>query len=329
MVEEYCRFVLDSKPLTARAKSLRHQLCGAAAKLDAGRLIAARDSGGDVGRGMQVGGQMVRRDLRDAAVAGCKRLTEAFRALAETAAVVDVEAARLFEGLRFEAYALEKDIFLVDDAVRRFGRVRLYVLITAGPEDSDAAILELASQCAEGGADCVQLRGKNMADDRLFGLASGLVGICREHDVLSIINDRVDIAVVAEADGVHLGQNDLPLAQARKLQRRPMVFGVSTHSMEQLEAAIALYPGYVALGPAFPTATKAHEPCVGPKYIRAAIERLAGQGVPHVAIGGITLENLDEVLSWGVRAVAVCAAVTHADNPGRACRLFKEHLSDR
>jgi len=329
VMEEYCRFVLDSEPLTARAKQLRHQLCRAVARLDADKLIAARDSAGDVGGGMKVGGQMVRGELRDACIAACKRLTEALRALAETTAVLDAQIPTVFEALRFDAYTLEKDIALADDAQRRFGRVRLYVLISAGPQDSDARILELAGQCAAGGADCVQLRAKNMPDGRLFHLACALVRVCTEHELISIINDRVDIAVAAGADGVHLGQNDLPLPEARKLQTRPMLFGLSTHNLEQLDAAIALNPAYVALGPAFATATKAHEPCVGPEYVRAAIGRLHGQGTAHVAIGGITLENLDEVLGWGVHAVAVCAAVTQAEDPQAQCRFFKQRLKDR
>ena len=153
--------------------------------------------------------------------------------------------------------------------------------------------------------------------------------ICTPAGVVSIVNDRVDIAVAAGADGVHLGQDDLPLAQARKLQNKPMLFGVSTHNAQQLEAAVALNPSYVALGPAFATATKAHEPCVGPQYVRQGIVRLHGQGIAHVAIGGITLENVDQMLGLGVRTVAVCAAVTHAGEPRRQCQLFKERLDTR
>ncbi|MBE0535835.1 MAG: thiamine phosphate synthase [Phycisphaerae bacterium] len=329
VMEEYCRFFLDSGPLTARAKRLRHQLCGAVARLDAGKLMTARDSAGDVGRGMQVGDQMVRRQLGDALIAACKRLTEALRALAETTAIVDAEVAGAFEALRFEAYALEKDITLSGDARQRFGGVRLYVLITASPEDSDSRVLELAAECSLGGADCIQLRAKNIPDDRVFHLSGGLVRICAEHNVLSIINDRVDIAVATGADGVHLGQNDLPLAEARRLQTRPMLFGLSTHSTEQLDAAIAENPAYIALGPAFATATKAHEPCVGPAYIRPALGLLGEAGIAHVAIGGITLDNLEEVLGWGVRAIAVCSAVTHARNTRTQCRQFKERLRGR
>jgi thiamine-phosphate pyrophosphorylase len=326
VIEEYCRFVLGNEPLTARAKGLRHRLCGAAARLDAGRLIAARNCATDVGRSMQVEGQMVRQDLGDVFAAGCKRLTEALRALGETAAVLDSEAAAVFEALRFDAYALEQEIVRAADARQRFGHVRLYVLITAGPQDSDAHILDLARHCAAGGADCLQLRAKNIPDGRLLELAQGVVRICEQSGIVSIINDRVDIAIAADADGVHLGQDDLALPAARKLAPKPMIFGVSTHSSEQLEAAIALDPAYIALGPAFATATKPHEPCAGPQYIRSAAARLKGQGVAYLAIGGITLENLDEVLAWDVECVAVCSAITHANNPEGQCRLFAERL---
>jgi len=326
-MEEYCRFVLENQPLTARTKELRHRICRAAAAIDTEKLIAARDSARDVGRAMRVGDQMVRHQLRDSSVAAGKRLTEALRALAETAAVLDTQAAAAFEELRFDAYTLEKDIALCDNARRRFDHVRLYVLITAAPQDTDARILELARLCAEGGADCLQLRAKNIPDGRLLNLARSIVQTCADHHALSIINDRVDIAGAAGADGVHLGQDDLPLPEARRLQTKPLIFGLSTHNIDQLHAAIALNPAYIALGPAFQTATKPHEPCAGPQYIRPALKTLSG--IPHVAIGGINLANLNEVLAWNVRTVAVCSAIANADNPKEQCQRFIQRLRAR
>jgi len=329
VIEEYCRFVLENQPLTARAKGLRHRLCTATALLGTENLIFARDAAGDIGKGMQVDGQMARRQLPDIAIAACKRLTEALRALAETTAIVNPQVAAAFETLRFEAYTLEQEIALAADPRQRFAHVRLYVLINAGPQHTDDQILRLAKQCAAGGADCLQLRAKSISDARLLELAQSIVRISREHKVISIINDRVDIAIAAGADGVHLGQDDLPLSAARKIAPKPMIFGISTHNCGQLEAAIALNPTYIALGPAFATATKPHEPSAGPEYLRPAAERLTALRVPFVAIGGIDAENLDEVLAWGVEAVAVCSAITGACDPAVESRLFLERLANR
>ncbi|MCD6393661.1 MAG: thiamine phosphate synthase [Planctomycetes bacterium] len=327
VMEEYCRFALASTALSSRAKELRHRLSRAVDRLDARMLAAARDCDSDVGRGMRVGDQMVRRSLADCSTAAAKRLTEALRALAETVGVFDPELAALFEALRFDAYTLEKDIALTAIAAERFKAVRLYVLITMGPDDPPGRILDLAVQCADGGADCLQLRAKGIADDRLFALAQDFVKVCTERNVISIINDRTDIAVVAAADGVHLGQNDLGIAQARKLQKKPMIFGISTHSIDQLDGAIEQTPAYVAVGPVFPTATKPNEPCVGLEYVAAATKKLKPAGIAHVAIGGITLDNVDTVLHAGARAIAVCAAVTAQGDPAGHCQRFKDKIT--
>ncbi len=328
VMEEYCRFALESAALSSRAKELRHRLSRAVDRLDARMLAAARDCDGDVGRGMCVGDQMVRRSLADCSTAAAKRLSEALRALAETVGVFDPDLAGVFEALRFDAYTLEKDMVLAASAAERFKPVRLYVLITPGPDDPPGRILDLAAECADGGADCLQLRAKGVTDDRLYELATDFVRVCAEKNVISIINDRTDIAVAAAADGVHLGQNDLGIAQARKLQRKPMIFGISTHSLDQLDRAIEQTPAYVALGPVFPTATKPQEPCVGLEYIAAATEKLRPAGIAHVAIGGVTLDNVEAVLHAGAKAIAVCAAVTAQNDPTGHCQRFKDKMAN-
>ena len=207
VIEEYCRFAMESASLSARAKTLRHRLCDAVAKLDAGKLAACRDSQADVGRAMHVDNQLARKDLRDCFTAAAKRLPEALRALAETTQTLDPALAQVFEELRFNAYTLEKDIVLADNAAEKFKSVRLYVLITVTPDTADASVFDLASACALSGADCLQLRTKGVSDDRILHLACEFVRICAENEIVSIINDRTDIAVAAGADGVHLTQN--------------------------------------------------------------------------------------------------------------------------
>lgn len=323
VVEEYCRFVLNSGALSERAKRLRHELCAAVGRLDAGRLIAGRDTLGDVGVGAKVEGQLERATLKDCFTAGAKRLTEALRVLAEVAQTEDGTVAEAVERLRYEAYTLEKDIVLFSEPVEKFNRVRLYVIITS---NLPAEVLALASQCAAGGADCIQLRAKDIPDDRFFALSVEFVELCREMGALSIINDRVDIAAAAGADGVHLGRNDLPVEQARRLQLTPLIVGKSTHSIRELEAACPALPSYVSLGPAFATATKPDIEPAGLEYVRQGLEQLATTGISHVAIGGITLDNVEQVIEAGAHRVAVCAAVTKTTHPTQACRRLKERI---
>jgi thiamine-phosphate pyrophosphorylase len=222
LMEEFCRFVLNSKLLTERAKKLRHELAGIISSIDRDLLLTGRDTKGDVGAGETVQNQMVRKSLADCFTAACKRLGESLRVLAEMLQTIDASRAGKIEQLRFEAYELEKDAALFFNTAERFKPVKLYVIITS---DLPAEIIRLTQSCVAGGANCIQLRAKNMNTDALFAVADEFVGICKEHDVLTIINDRVDIAMASDADGVHLGQSDLPIEQVRKLQHRPLNIG--------------------------------------------------------------------------------------------------------
>jgi len=324
VMEEFCRFALNSGPLTERAKQLRHELSACLNKLDASRLISSRDTLGDVGVGKTVSNQLHRTDINDCFTAGCKRLTEALRVLSETTQTLNPSVAETIENLRYTAYTLEKDIVLFGSAAERFKRVRLYVIITSSlPAD----VISLTHRCAAGDADCIQLRAKAIEDDALFALAAEFVKICKNSNVLSIINDRADIAVAAGADGVHLGQNDLSVEQARRLQLAPLIIGKSTHSPEQLQAACDERPAYISLGPVFATPTKPTVEPVGLDYVRQGTKILANTGIGHVAIGGITLDNMEDVLEAGAKAIAVCSAATEVDDPTAACRALKEKIT--
>ena len=243
--------------------------------------------------------------------------------MAEVAQIHDKAVADAVERLRDEAYTLEKDIVLFSEPVEKFNRVRLYVIITS---NLPAEVLSLASQCAGGGADCIQLRAKDIPDDRLFALAVEFVEICREMAALSIINDRADIAAAAGADGVHLGQNDLPVEQVRRLQLSPLIIGKSTHSLKELEAACPALPSYVSLGPVFATPTKPGIEIAGVEYVRQGLQKLVGTGISHVAIGGITPDNVEQVIEAGAQRIAVCSVVTKAADPAGACRRLKERI---
>ncbi len=324
IIEEFCRFALNCSPLSERAKQLRHELSTVIDKLDTGRLISSRDTLGDVGIGKTVDKQLTRDNLSDCFTAACKRLTEALRTLAEMTQTLNRPVAEAIEKLRYEAYTLEKDIVLFSEPVEKFRRVGLYVIISSGlPVD----VISLTHRCLAGGADCIQLRAKNTKDDTFFAVAAEFVKVCKAAGVLSIINDRVDIAVAVGADGVHLGQSDLPVEQARKLQLSPLIIGKSTHSLEQLRNTCEEYPTYVSLGPVFSSGTKPDTEPVGLDYIRQATKELVDTGIGNVAIGGITLENVEDVLKAGAKAIAVCSVVAEAKDIVTACRALKEKIA--
>ncbi|MFA5423336.1 MAG: thiamine phosphate synthase [Phycisphaerae bacterium] len=322
VIEDLCRFALNSGPLSARAKQLRHELCAIIGKLDSAKLLSARDTISDVGVGRQVPGQLPRTCVDDSLTAACKRLPEALRVITETLKPDEPQLADAVERLRYEFYTLEKDIML-SSANAKFAKTRLYIVITS---DDPLEIINLTNRCIAGGADCIQLRSKNLPAGKLFTTAVQMCRLCQAANVLCVINDRADIAVAAGADGVHLGQDDLPNEQARKLALSPLLTGKSTHSIDQLKAAVEELPTYVSLGPVFPTGTKPDAPAVGLEYVTAGTKFLADKGIAHVAIGGITVENVADVIKAGARTVAVCSAVTQAADPAAACRALKAKI---
>lgn len=326
VMEEYCRFGLNNQPLSARAKQLRHQLCEAISRLDAGKLLCSRDTDGDVGKTTQVDGQLRRQSIEDCFTAAAKRASEALRALAEASQAIDVNVAAVAEKLRFETYALEKDVVLKAAVSGRFAGVRLYVLINAGPETPVADVLSLTRDCITGGADCLQLRAKGLTDKALLSLAEQFVELCKDGGLVSIINDRVDIAVLSGADGVHLGQDEISPTQAQKLAKTPLIIGASTHTPDELEGAIEAGYDYVAIGPAFASPTKPDIEGGGIDYIQKALNLLEKAALRHVAIGGINQKNIEYLTEFGVRTIAVSSAVCEAKSPIKSCQSLKTAL---
>lgn len=326
VMEEYCRFGLNHAGLSGRAKQIRHRLCETIGRFDAIQLLSSRDTAGDVGRELKVDGQLKRMSLEDCFTAGAKRASEALRALAEACQAIEPEAAAVMEQLRFGVYALEKDTVLYADVRRKLKPVRLYVLVNAGDGIDDKGVLSLAEQCLEGGADCLQLRAKNISDSALLSLAKSFTELCRRSGAVSIINDRSDIAILSEADGVHLGQEDISVAQARRLAKGPLVVGVSTHNMQELETAVASGCDYVGVGPAFASRTKPEVRVAGLDYLRQAAARLEETGIYAAAIGGIDEGNVEQVTATGIRCVAVSSCVGQCPRPAEYCKALKDKL---
>jgi thiamine-phosphate pyrophosphorylase len=183
---------------------------------------------------------------------------------------------------------------------------------------------ELLEAVLAGGCRMVQLREKAMPLSELFPVAQVLRRRSREAGALFIVNDRADLARALDADGLHLGQDDLPGAAGRRLLRPGMILGVSTHDADQARRALADGADYIAVGSMFPTGTKPGFQLVGPDLIRRVRPEIA---IPLVAIGGITEDNCEEVVSAGADAVAVISAVCAAADPETATRRFLERLA--
>lgn len=174
-----------------------------------------------------------------------------------------------------------------------------------------------------GGGRLVQLREKTLPLAQLLPLAQHLARRCREVGALFIVNDRADLALAVGADGLHVGQGDLPARRAREILRSGMILGVSTHDLEQARRAVADGADYVAVGSIYPTSTKSGFHLVGLDLIRRVRPEVQ---VPLVGIGGITAENAGAVLAAGADAVAVISELGAAPDPEAATRGFLARL---
>ena len=324
VVEDYARFALDDATLCGELKQIRHELADATRAV-APDAILHRDTPGDVGTDAKTAAEMRRDDVRDVVVAAGKRLGEALRVVEEMLKTIDAERASRVEKLRYRAYDVEHRLaFALRPPAGAFASVRLYVLITESACRHDW--YETARQAILGGADCLQLREKALEGAELLRRATRVVELCHAHHVPAIVNDRPDVAVLSGADGVHVGQDDLPAREVCKLIGRDRIVGVSTQDIEQARQAVRDGADYIGVGPVFRSPTKPREILPGPEFAREVVRTL-GEKIPAVAIAGINESNVDEVRGTGVRAIAVTAAVTGADDPKAAARRLKEKLT--
>ena len=215
VIEEFARFVCDDAPNSQIAKQLRHDLCQIIRQLPDLDLLSSRDTPGDVGTSIALPTESTRPDTTAVLQAALKRLPEALRCIEEYAKIDFPKTARQIEKLRYRGYELEKQLTSTTRRRDRFVNVRLYVLLTE--KLCQLPIMQTAQAVLQGGADCIQLREKEKSDRELLDLATQISKLCHDAGALFIMNDRPDLAILAGADGVHLGRDDLPVTQARKI----------------------------------------------------------------------------------------------------------------
>ncbi len=194
----------------------------------------------------------------------------------------------------------------------------LYAILD--PDFTTLPLPELGVSLAAAGVQLMQLRCKHASAARMHALASELAGLLQPTGVRLIVNDRADVAALSGASGVHVGQEDLPVDDARRLCAPPLWVGVSTHNLEQLHEAEGTSADYIAVGPVFHTGTKANpDPVVGVEFVKAA-RRLTRK--PLVAIGGITLESAAEVFRAGADSLAVISDLIAAADPAQRAAAY-------
>ena len=323
VIEDYARFVLGDGHLSRLAKEVRHDLAQAGSAIPMDQRLAARDTPGDVGTTISTAAEGERADAWRVCLASLGRLQEAIRSLEEYSKTIEPALGAEFEGLRYRVYTLAKGLGATRRGQERLGSARLYVLIDGGDSADDFAARTEAIAAA--GVDVLQLRDKRLDDRTLVERAQLLATICRQHGVISIVNDRADIARAACADGVHVGQEELSVADARAVLGPYAIVGVSTHAIEQAREAVLSGADYLGVGPTFPSQTKSFDAFPGLDYVQQVAEEIT---LPAFAIGGITAENLSQVRDAGVSRVAVSSAITASEDPSTAVQRLAERLGE-
>ena len=329
VIEDWCRFGLDRADLVARSKDMRQRL----GRLHDERYKRARDAAGDVATGMAHPAQREREQPQAVVAANCGRVQEALRVLEEFGRGVDDRLAEEAAAVRYALYDLEVDVMRASaggqERRERLRAARLYLVTSPSPRLE--AVVEAA---LEGGVRLVQYRAKDgslgpdgqpITDAVRLQQAQALRQLCSRHGALFLVNDRIDIALAVDADGVHLGQGDLPPALARQLLGPEKLIGRSTHALAQLQQAMRDGCDYVGVGPVNATPTKPGRQPVGLDYVRQAA---AESAIPFFAIGGIEKDNLSSVLATGATQVAVVRAITEAADPAQAARELLEVLEE-
>ncbi len=307
IIEEWCRFGLNECDTATTCKTLRQEL----ASWHTNQLRTARDTPNDPITDVTHAQEAERESLEHLLQANLCRVQEALRVLEEYGKLYDVEFAGSMKQMRYQVYTLESHL-LGQSRWQLLQEAKLY-LVTF-PVDNFLTVVESA---LKGGLKLVQYRHKNEHDLVKLKEAYKLKQLCQNYGALFLVNDRVDLAIAVNADGVHLGQTDFPVGLARQMLGQTKIIGKSTTNPQEMAKAIADGADYLGVGPVYETPTKADKKAAGLEYVRYAENNAT---VPWFAIGGISLDNIDDVVKAGAERVAVVREIMSAENPTQITR---------
>jgi len=325
LLEDLARLILNDATLTEQLKTIRHQMLESDWSFNQ-QLLQSRNAQGDVG--INIGApEGKERELPTMVVANSRRVQESLRTIEELAKMPNVKLdPEKFKQARFNVYTIEQNLLsklLRQDKVKRLPG--LYVIIDTQALKGRSPV-EVASQVIRGGAKTIQLRDKIQSKKELLPIAEQLKNLCAEHNVLFIINDYLDLVLAVDADGLHLGQDDLPASTARKLLPIDKILGCSTTVVDQAVTAQSDGADYIAVGAIYPSPSKERAEVVGLERLHQIRQAVT---LPIVAIGGITKDNAAEAMAAGADVVAVISAVLQAEAPEEAARQIVDRVKGR
>lgn len=314
IVEEWCRFGLNSVTLSEECKKLRQEL----ASWHDPQLRAARDTPGDPGTELTHPQEEQRANLGVLLQANFCRVEEALRVIEEYGKLYHPKMGGAFKQMRYRVYTLESRLLGYQ---RHQLLAQSYLYLVTSPSEALFPIVEAALQ---GGLTLVQYRDKTTDDIERLEIALKLRQLCQQYRAIFIINDRVDLALAVDADGVHLGQQDMPIAIARQLLGPGRLIGRSTTNPQEMQRAIQEQADYIGVGPVYETPTKVGKAAAGLEYVRYAAQH---SPIPWFAIGGIDVNNVNEVILAGAERVAVVRSLIQAEQPTMVTQYFLSQLT--
>ena len=321
-IEEFARFILNDAFISGELKQLRHDFAEARQRLSRVDCLAARDTLGDVGTGITADSEMQRASVQEVLSAAIERVQQSLRCLEEYSKVVAADVAPLFESLRYRCYTVLAAIEQIGLRRDRLANCRVYVLVNG--DESPESLAARCKELAHCGVDAIQLRDKRLSDLDLFERARSASDALRPTSCLFIVNDRADIAAAVDADGVHVGQDELPVSTARHLLGSSAIIGLSTHDIDQARSAVLQGADYIGCGPTFRSTTKSFDEFAGLSFLRSVSAEIT---LPSFAIGGINMDNLSEVIDADFHRVAVSGIVRDASDPRSLVENIKERLA--
>ena len=329
-IEDYVRFLADDAELSSQLKSIRHESAAVLNLLDDGGFTSARNAGEDVGTSVQTPAEYRRQSHVDVVRAAASRCQQSMRVIEEFSKTLNVQAAQRIEQIRYRFYDVAAAaILLADRSYRRsqMDDANLCVLIDCMADES-TFIRRITALC-DGGVDLIQLRDKQQTDRVILQRSVAAMDIVRSTSVRFIVNDRADLALAADADGVHVGQDELPVEVARQILGCEKIVGLSTHNLDEVRQAIQADVDYIGCGPTFAGKTKHFDTYSGVEFLAEARQLLDQEcpALPAFAIGGVNLDNVSEVLATGFHRVAVTAAVS-GETASESAKRFKTILLD-
>lgn len=302
VIEDWCRFGWENAHWASQCKDMRQQL----AAWHSTTFVLARNTPDDIGTSLSHPQEMQRQDIVHLLRANCSRVAEALRSLEEFGKLDHAAIAAGAKQMRYQVYALESAL-IGQDLRDRLAQSRLYLITLPA-----ANWLSQVEAALVGGVRLVQYRRKEATYRELLAEATALKALCDRYQALCIINDRVDLALDIAADGVHLGQTDMPVATARQLLGAQRLIGQSTTNASELAAALATSADYIGVGPVHATPTKAGKAPAGHEYVQLAVQKAT---IPFYAIGGMDLETIPATLAAGASRVAVVRSLMEAADP--------------